>query len=115
MAEFAEVDMEVRQGLPSKNWIDLSKRNATGCGLRLQMDNCYFRISADTQRRSPSSNTIRSVELKRANPAEAMNELAIDSGSKPSVREKLSTMGVSGNLQGNTGFFRDWRAIRGVA
>ncbi len=43
-----------------------------------------------------------------------MDEPTIDSGGEPGVRKKLSPVGVTGDLQGDAGFFSYGGTIRGV-
>ena len=60
-----------------------------------QVDDHDFWVGADAQRRPPGSSTIRCVNLKSADSAQAVNEPAINSGGEPGVRKELAAMRVT--------------------
>jgi len=46
---------------------------------------------------------------------QSVNELAVDSGRNPGKGEKLSAVGVAGELQGEAFFFGDLQPVGGVS
>jgi hypothetical protein len=89
-----------------------TKRRATGLSGRsgpklfeLEQDDLGLRAYAEG--RSPGSGTARGVDQHLADAIEAVDELAVDSGRDPVVRDHLAKMGVTGDLKADAGGFGD--------